>query len=92
MQENAEIKQVANDLVTLLSTEIRAMDKEMRCFSSEMLIKINSHVPSATVVQMMQKESMFEQKFVQIGLLGSQMTSKTKQAAGLDSSALVAQN
>ena len=75
LTENSEIKQVANDLVTLLSTEIRAMDKEMRIFSSEMLIKINSHVPSATVVQMMQKESMFEHKFVQV-VSGSQITSK----------------
>jgi len=36
------------------------MNKEMRIFGSEMLIKITSHVPTSTVIQMMQKESMFE--------------------------------
>jgi hypothetical protein len=40
------------------------MDKEMRIFSSEMLTKITATVPTSTIVQMMQKESMFEQKFV----------------------------
>lgn len=48
----------------MLSTEIRAMDKEMRIFSAAMLVKITKHVPTSTVIQMMQKESMFEQKFV----------------------------
>jgi hypothetical protein len=64
--------------VVELSTEIRAMDKEMRIFCSEMLVKIVSSVPTATVIQMMQKESMFEQKFVQIGLPGQSNISKTK--------------
>ena len=58
------MKMVANDIVQQLAFEIRAMDKEMRIFSSEMLIKISQSVPASTVVQMMQKESMFEQKFV----------------------------
>jgi len=48
----------------MLATEMRAMNKEMRIFSSEMLLKIVEHVPTSTVIQMMQKESMFEQKFV----------------------------
>jgi hypothetical protein len=64
MQDPAEVKMVANDIVQQLAFEIRAMDKEMRIFSSEMLIKISQSVPASTVVQMMQKESMFEQKFV----------------------------
>ena len=41
MQDATEVKSVANDIVQLLALEIRAMDKEMRIFSSEMLIKIS---------------------------------------------------
>lgn len=41
-----------------------------------MLVKISSHVGTSVAIQMMQKESMFEQKFVQIGV----PTSKPKQA------------
>ena len=66
------------------------MDKEMRIFSSEMLTKITATVPTSTIVQMMQKESMFEQKFVQIGVVGSAAISKTKQTVtNMGSSSIV---
>lgn len=65
----------------MLATEIRAMNKEMRIFSSEILLKIVEHVPTSTVIQMMQKESMFEQKFVQITGPGQANISKTKSSS-----------
>jgi hypothetical protein len=36
----------------------------MRIFCAEMLIKISGHVGTNVSIQMMQKESMFENKFV----------------------------
>jgi hypothetical protein len=61
-------EEAANELVKVLCIEIRAMDKDMRIFCACLLTKIDECVPTQTVVQMMQKESMFEQKFVQIGV------------------------
>jgi hypothetical protein len=61
----------ANDLVRVLCTEIRAMHKEMRIFCAGLLTQIDQCVPTQTVIQMMQKESMLEQKFVQIGSFSS---------------------
>jgi hypothetical protein len=60
-------QEAANELVRALCIEIRAMDKDMRIFCAGLLTQIDECVPTSTVVQMMQKESMFEQKFVQIG-------------------------
>ena len=60
-------EEAANELVKVLCIEIRAMDKDMRIFCAGLLTQIDECVPTQTVVQMMQKESMFEQKFVQIG-------------------------
>jgi hypothetical protein len=64
LTDQAEVKQAANELVTLVSTEIRRMDKVMRIFGAGMLTKVSQIIPTQTVIQMMQKESMFEQKFV----------------------------
>jgi hypothetical protein len=44
------------------------MDKKMRIFCAEMLIKISGQVGTNVAIQMMQKESMFENKFVQVGV------------------------
>jgi hypothetical protein len=44
------------------------MDKKMRIYCADMLIKISSHVGTNVAIQMMQKESMFENKFVQVGV------------------------
>ena len=60
-------EEAANELVRVLCVEIRGMDKDMRIFCAGLLTQIDECVPTQTVVQMMQKESMFEQKFVQIG-------------------------
>jgi hypothetical protein len=43
------------------------MSKEVRIFCADLLTQIEECVPTQTIVQMMQKESMFKQKFVQIG-------------------------
>lgn len=59
-----EARQAANDLVTLISVEMRTMVKTMRIFGATMLTNIAKLIPTQTVIQMMQKESMFEQKFV----------------------------
>jgi hypothetical protein len=55
------------------------MFKETRIYCAVMLKKVSAHVPTPSVVQMMQKESMFEQKFVQITSTGSTSHSKSKQ-------------
>lgn len=65
---SATKEEAANELVKVLCIEIRAMDKDMRIFCADLLTKIDECVPTQTVVQMMQKESMFEQKFVQVGV------------------------
>lgn len=78
LTDQAEVKQAANELVTLVSTEIRRMDKVMRIFGAGMLTKVSQIIPTQTVIQMMQKESMFEQKFVQIGVAGAGTVSKIK--------------
>ena len=53
-------EEAANELVRVLCVEIRAMDKDMRIFCADLLTQIDECVPTQTVVQMMQKESMFE--------------------------------
>ena len=68
IEGHPETKQFSGELVQLLCTEIRAMDKKMRIFCAEILIHISSHVEKSAIVQMMQKESMFENKFVQVGV------------------------
>jgi hypothetical protein len=50
--DSSEVKQVANDLVVLLATEMRAMCKDMRVFSSDMLVKITPFVPSSAIQMM----------------------------------------
>lgn len=70
-------EEAANELVRVLCVEIRAMDKDMRIFCAGLLTQIDECVPTQTVVQMMQKESMFEQKFVQISGTNSQPKSLT---------------
>jgi len=42
------------------------MSKEVRIYCADLLTQIEDCVPTATIVQMMQKESMFKQKFCQI--------------------------
>ena len=66
-QTSISSNDAANDMVRVLCTEIRAMHKDMRIFCAGLLTQIDQCVPTQTVIQMMQKESMFEQKFVQIG-------------------------
>ena len=60
----AASNEAANDLVRVICSEIRAMHKEMRIFCAGLLTQIDQCVPTPTVIQMMQKESMQEQKFV----------------------------
>ena len=50
----------ANDLVRVICAEIRAMHKDMRIFCAGLLTQIDQCVPTTTVIQMMQKERMFE--------------------------------
>ena len=57
---------LVNDAVKQLCTQIRAMVKGMRIFCAGLLQELKQ-IPEPTVVQMIQKESFFQQKFVQIG-------------------------
>lgn len=59
-----ETKVFSCEVVQVLCSEIRAMDKKMRIFCAEMLVKISGQVGTNVAIQMMQKESMFENKFV----------------------------
>jgi hypothetical protein len=61
--QQAVSNEAANDLVRVICSEIRAMQKDMRIFCAGLLTQIDMCVPTATVIQMMQKEKMFEQKF-----------------------------
>ena len=63
--------EAANDLVRVICSEIRAMHKDMRIYCAGLLTQIDMCVPTATVIAMMQKERMFEQKFTQVGANGS---------------------
>ena len=71
--DQSEVKQVANDLVVVLATEMRAMCKDMRVFSSDMLVKITPFVPSSAI-QMMQKQS-----YLQPAPIAGDSTSKPEQ-------------
>lgn len=62
-----DIPELVNDAVKLLCSQIRAMDKDMRIFSADLLQTLPL-LPESTVAQMLQKESFFQQKFVQIGV------------------------
>ena len=65
--QQAASNDAANDLVRVICAEIRAMHKDMRIFCAGLLTQIDQCVPTNTVIQMMQKERMFEQKFTQVG-------------------------
>ncbi|TNV86907.1 hypothetical protein FGO68_gene4412 [Halteria grandinella] len=85
-KERFDINDVVNEAVTALCTQIRAMDKIMRIYCAELLQELQG-IPESSIIQMLQKESFFQQKFVQIGVgqnKGGNQHNKSKGKKGND--------